>query len=100
MAVGLGSGAFVALYLPACEGEDPTRAFESEEQALEYAYSQMCPECRRERALALGLEQPREGELAGFGVEGPDELPSCAWEWDVMPRAEYEALGEGVPAAA
>jgi hypothetical protein len=81
-------GKWTALYLPARPPgkEDPSRFdFDSREAAEEYLFSYMCKGCTEERERALkGTSDPNNEE------HRYDSLwPGCAYEWEVLPTADY-----------
>lgn len=94
----LGEGAWVAMYMPDTSGEDPTAALPSEAAAWEYVFARMCKDCKREREIALGAT-PTAEETAVFAEIEASEYPACAYEWEVITRAEYDSLAPEAPAA-
>lgn len=78
-----------ALYMPACNKEsDPSKEFETEQEAWEYIFNRMCVGCKDQRALYLRLVS--EGKSPRDYYKRACEYPACSAEWFVVDSDELK----------
>jgi hypothetical protein len=87
-----------ALYLPTlpADSENPTRKFDTDQEAWEYIFDSMCEGCQKKRTLFFKLHA--EGKSPDDFEEGSpeyyaDEYPACACEWVVLDSDDLKKCG-------
>jgi hypothetical protein len=74
--------------------EDPSRkGFKNEDDAWQYAFSNMCSMCIKVRERALNGETTWEDGSDDWGEDGsepPTLWPACSCEWQIASDDEFE----------
>lgn len=91
---------YTALYLPARPYgvEDPSKDFDSEEEAWNYIFNTMCTVCKNDRKSYFELiESGRKPEDFDYPEEEffLSEYPVCSAEWLVVPTEGLDEILEG-----